>query len=84
MDKCTDCAGGPETEVPGGAEEYAKYGTNRMLKGSAAVRRNVLDEVASCRRRRHHRADYLERGNTRGYASGAWGWMTAYHEGITV
>ncbi|CAH0525966.1 formate dehydrogenase FDH3 subunit beta [Vibrio hippocampi] len=32
MDKCTFCAGGPETE-PGSAEEKAKYGANRIAEG---------------------------------------------------
>ncbi|GAM76742.1 formate dehydrogenase-O [Vibrio ishigakensis] len=32
MDKCTFCAGGPETE-PGSAEERAKYGANRIAEG---------------------------------------------------
>ena len=27
---------------------------------------------------------YKERVIKRGYGSGAWGWMTAYHEGIAV
>ena len=33
MDKCTYCAGGGGSEVPGSSEEYAKYGANRMLQG---------------------------------------------------
>lgn len=32
MDKCTFCAGGPETE-PGSPEERAKYGANRIAEG---------------------------------------------------
>jgi len=31
MDKCTFCAGGPETD--GSAEEFAKYGRNRLSEG---------------------------------------------------
>ena len=33
MDKCTYCAGGGGSEIPGSSEEYAKYGANRMLQG---------------------------------------------------
>ena len=33
MDKCTFCAGGGGTEVPGSIEEYRKYGANRLLEG---------------------------------------------------
>ncbi|MDF2152205.1 formate dehydrogenase FDH3 subunit beta [Vibrio sp. CAU 1672] len=32
MDKCTFCAGGPETE-PGSVEERQKYGANRIAEG---------------------------------------------------
>ncbi|NAX21467.1 formate dehydrogenase FDH3 subunit beta [Vibrio sp. V39_P1S14PM300] len=32
MDKCTFCAGGPETE-PGSVEERLKYGANRIAEG---------------------------------------------------
>ncbi|EHD7116581.1 TPA: formate dehydrogenase FDH3 subunit beta [Vibrio cholerae] len=32
MDKCTFCAGGPETE-PGSEEEHRKYGANRIAEG---------------------------------------------------
>ncbi len=32
MDKCTFCAGGPETE-PGSEEERRKYGANRIAEG---------------------------------------------------
>jgi len=31
MDKCTFCAGGPEEN--GSAEEYRKYGSNRLAEG---------------------------------------------------
>ena len=56
MDKCTYCAGGPEGDST--KAEFDKYGTNRLARGqAAAVRRDVLDQVAAGRRRRHHRAD---------------------------
>ena len=58
MDKCTYCAGGGGPEVPGSIEEYSKYGANRMLaRQAAAVRGDVLDQVAARRRRRDHRPD---------------------------
>jgi formate dehydrogenase iron-sulfur subunit len=27
---------------------------------------------------------YKDRVKARGYGSGSWGWLTAYHEGITT
>ena len=58
MDKCTFCAGGGGTEEPGSAAEFKKYGANRLLAGqAAAVRRDVLDQIAARRRRRDHRPD---------------------------
>ena len=85
MDKCTYCAGGGGAEAPGSAEEYEKYGVEPLRRGqAAAVRRDVLHQVAAGGRRRDHRADLQGRVLKRGYGSGAWGWMTAYHEGITT
>jgi formate dehydrogenase iron-sulfur subunit len=58
MDKCTFCAGGPEADTT--SAEYAQYGANRLADGQApALRRDVLDQVAPRRRRRHHR-QYLQ------------------------
>src|SRR5262249_21814571 len=58
MDKCTYCAGGGGTEVPGSIEEYNKYGANRMLQGKLPlVRGDVFHQVAARRRRRNHRRD---------------------------
>ena len=56
MDKCTYCAGGGGRRL-GSAEEYAKYGSTAWRRQAAALRRDVLDQVAARRRRRHHRAD---------------------------
>ena len=54
MDKCTFCAGGPEKD--NSAEEYRKYGSNRLAAGQAAgLRRDVLDQGAARRRRRRRR-----------------------------
>ena len=58
MDKCTFCAGGGGSEEPGSVAEYEKYGANRLrARQAAAVRRNVLDQIAAGRRRRDHRPD---------------------------
>ena len=56
MDKCTFCAGGPEAD--NSKEEYEKYGAEPAgRRQAAAVRRDVLDQVAARRRRRRHRPD---------------------------
>ena len=51
---------------------------------AAALRRDVLDQVAAGRRQRDHRADLQGAGDKRGYGSGAWGWQTAYREQIAT
>ena len=56
MDKCTYCTGGPEADnTPHRVREIRRQSPGR--RQAAAVRGNVLDEVAACRRRRHHRAN---------------------------
>ena len=56
MDKCTYCAGGPEAD--GTTEEYEQVRHQPAgRRQAAAVRRDVLDQVAARRRRRDHRAD---------------------------
>jgi formate dehydrogenase iron-sulfur subunit len=85
MDKCTYCAGGGGPEAPGSAEEYAKYGSNRFGEGKLPLCAEMCStksllagdgEVIS--------QIYQERVSKRGYGSGAWGWLTAYHEDVTV
>jgi len=46
--------------------------------------RDVFDQIVAGRRRDVIAQIYKERVLKRGYGSGAWGWMTAYHEGIEV
>ena len=56
MDKCTYCAGGPEPDGIGDrVREIRRQPAGR--RQAAAVRRDVLDQVAARRRRRHHRPD---------------------------
>ena len=56
MDKCTYCAAGPEADgIDGGIREVRLEPSRR--RQAAAVRRDVLDQVAARRRRRDHRPD---------------------------
>jgi formate dehydrogenase iron-sulfur subunit len=85
MDKCTFCAGGGGTEEPGSAEEYKKYGANRLLQGKLPL----CAEMCSTKSLLAGDSDviaqiYRERVITRGYGSGAWGWMTAYRERVAT
>jgi len=77
MDKCTFCAGGPEED--GAADEFAKYGTNRMAEGKLPL----CSEMCSTRSLLAGDGEilsdiYKERVIRRGYGSGAWGWSVAY------
>ena len=83
MDKCTYCTGGPEAD--GTAAEYDKYGANRLAAGKLPI----CAEMCSTKSLLAGDGDiiaeiYKDRVKTRGYTSGAWGWTTAYHEGIAV
>ena len=83
MDKCTFCAGGPETDFS--KEEYEKYGSNRLAEGKLPL----CAEMCSTKSLLAGDGDviaqiYKERVAKRGYGSGAWGWQTAYHESIAT
>jgi formate dehydrogenase iron-sulfur subunit len=85
MDKCTYCAGGGGAEAPGSAAEFEKYGSDRFGAGKLPL----CAEMCSTKSLLAGDGDiiaqiYKERVLKRGYGSGAWGWMTAYHEGIQV
>jgi len=55
MDKCTYCAGGPEAD--GSQPSTTSTGPIGWPRQAAALRRDVLDQVAARRRRRDHRED---------------------------
>ncbi len=82
MDKCTYCAGGGGPEVPGSVEEYEKYGANRLVEGKLPLCAEMCSTKSLLAGDGEIIAQiYKERVIKRGYGSGAWGWMTAYHEG---
>jgi formate dehydrogenase iron-sulfur subunit len=85
MDKCTYCAGGGGTNVPGSIKEYRKYGANRMLQGKLPLCAEMCSTKSLLAGDGEIIAQiYKERVIKRGYGSGSWGWLTAYHEGIAV
>ena len=62
MDKCTYCAGGPEAELlTGRIRQIRRQPSGRGQ--AAALRRDVLDQVAAGRRRRHHCRDLQGAGD---------------------
>ena len=81
MDKCTYCAGGPDISKANTPEQYAQYGSNRLIDGKLPLCAEmcsthsllagdgaVIGEI------------YKQRVLKRGYGSGAWGWSTAYRD----
>jgi formate dehydrogenase iron-sulfur subunit len=83
MDKCTYCAGGPEADST--PAEYAKYGANRLAEGKLPICAEMCSTKSLLAGDGAIIAEiYKERVMKRGYGSGAWGWTTAYHEGIAV
>ena len=77
MDKCTFCAGGPETN--NSEAEYKKYGRNRLAEGKLPVCAEMCSTKALLAGDGDVIADiYRERVTTRGKGSEVWGWATAY------
>jgi formate dehydrogenase iron-sulfur subunit len=72
-------------EETGSIEEFKKYGANRLAQGKLPL----CAEMCSTKSLLAGDGDiiaqiYKERVLKRGYGSGAWGWLTAYHEEIPV
>jgi formate dehydrogenase iron-sulfur subunit len=77
MDKCTFCAGGPETN--NSEEEFRKYGRNRLAEGKLPLCAEVCSTKALLGGDADVLADiYRQRVLTRGKGADIWGWSTAY------
>src|SRR5882762_5412587 len=75
--------GGPQADST--PAEYAKYGANRLAEGKLPICAEMCSTKALLAGDGAIIAEiYKERVMKRGYGSGAWGWTTAYHEGIAV
>ena len=91
MDKCTYCAGGPETDfTPAeyGSREggrFTGYGTNRLAEGKLPLCAEMCSTKSLLAGDGEIIAQiYKERVAKRGYGSGAWGWQVAYRETIAT
>jgi formate dehydrogenase iron-sulfur subunit len=77
MDKCTFCSGGPEAN--NSAEEYRKYGANRIAEGKLPACAEMCSTKALLGGDGDVIADiYRQRVFVRGKGSEVWGWATAY------
>src|SRR5690606_34020863 len=77
MYKCTFCAGGPERD--GSAEEFVKYGRNRISEGKLPVCAEQCGTKALLGGDANVIANiYKQRVETRGYGPELWGWDIAY------
>jgi len=77
MDKCTYCAGGPEEDFS--AEEFRKYGRNRIAEGKLPACAEMCSTKALLAG--DHDAItkiYKTRVTTRGKGEEIWGWSMAY------
>jgi len=83
MDKCTYCAGGPQQDFS--KAEYEQYGGNRLAEGRLPLCAEMCSTKALLAGDGAMIATiYRERVQMRGYGSGAWGWRTAYREGLAT
>jgi formate dehydrogenase iron-sulfur subunit len=83
MDKCTFCAGGPETDLS--KAEYEKYGNNRLAEGKLPLCAEMCSTKSLLAGDGEIIAQiFKERVIKRGYSSGAWGWQTAYRETVAT
>jgi len=77
MDKCTFCAGGPETDMS--EAEFKKYGRNRLAEGKLPA----CAEMCATKALLGGDGDvlagiYRYRVTVRGKGGEVWGWATAY------
>ena len=77
MDKCTFCAGGPETD--NSSEEHRKYGSNRLAEGKLPLCAEMCATKALLAGDGDTVADiFRERVTYRGSSGLTWGWGVAY------
>ena len=81
MDKCTFCAGGPEPD--GSAEEFAKYGRNRLSEGKLPACAEMCSTKALLGGDEDVLSDIYRQRVTMRAARGTvstppWGWDAAY------
>jgi formate dehydrogenase iron-sulfur subunit len=80
MDKCTYCAGGPET--PFSERERRLYGANRIAEGKLPICASVCATKALVAGDAEEVANVVRmRMASRGAGGGAWGWESAYGKG---
>lgn len=79
MDKCTFCAGGPETD--GSEREFALYGRNRLAEGKLPLCAEMCATKALLAGDASMVSDvYLQRVLKRGERPQLWGWGAAYQD----